>query len=191
MTPMPDTSPERYHPVAVWLHWIIALLILANLALGIGAPHAADALQRPLIDLHKSIGISLLFLVLARIIWRLTNRPPALPEHYARWERFAAHGAHGLLYVMILAVPITGWLHDSAWSAGPSHPMSLFWLIPWFRLGFIANLDPATKHHLHLLLGSIHYNLAFALLALVALHVVAALKHQVIDRHPELQRMWR
>ncbi|MBV1705628.1 MAG: cytochrome b [Hyphomicrobiales bacterium] len=187
---MAEATFERYHPVAVWLHWIIAILILANLALGVGAPHAADAWQRPLIDLHKSIGISLLFLVLARIIWRLGHRPPPLPDHYAGWERFAARGAHGLLYALILLVPVTGWMHDSAWSAGPSHPIWLFGLIPWFRLGFIANLDPATKHNMHLLLGSIHYNLAFGLAALVGLHVVAALKHQFIDRHPELQRMW-
>jgi cytochrome b561 len=88
-------------------------------------------------------------------------------------------------------MPITGWIHDSAWKAAASHPMFLFWVIPWFRLGFITSLDPATKEQMHSLFGNIHTLLSYALYGVVGLHVLGALKHQLWDKQPELRRMWR
>lgn len=182
-------SPNRYAPVAVWLHWIIAVLILANIALGLSADHLPDDLVRPIIDLHKSIGLTALGLVLMRILWRLSHKPPPLPRTYPRWERAVAHIAHLLLYGLILLIPVSGWIHDSAFKDAAAHPLRLFWTIPWFRIPAIANLPPAPKEALHSRWFAIHAWSAFALLAMLALHILGALKHQLIDRERELQRM--
>lgn len=182
---------DKYTKIAVLLHWLIALLIACNVILGLGSHYVPDADVRPTIDLHKSIGITVLALAFVRFFWRFTHRPPALPADYARWEQYAAQAAHVALYILIFALPITGWIHDSAWDGAATHPMQLFWVIPWFRLGFITGLDPATKEMVHTLFGHIHTLLGYALYGVLALHVLGALKHQFIDKHPELQRMWR
>jgi len=185
------TPVDKYTKIAVLLHWLIALLITFNIILGLGSNYVPDADVRPMIDLHKSFGITILTLAFIRFFWRFTHTPPPFPPNYALWERNLAHAAHVLLYVLIFALPITGWIHDSAWSAAASHPMLLFWVIPWFRLGFITSLDPATKEMVHTLFGQIHTLLGYALYGVLALHILGALKHQFYDKHPELQRMWR
>jgi len=185
------TIQEKYTPAAVILHWLIAVLIGINICLGLGAGYVPDAYVRHIVDLHKSIGITVLGLAFLRLAWRLTHRPPALPADYRRWEARAAQAAHVALYILIFALPVTGWIHDSAWSAAASHPMSLYWVIPWFRLGFITVLDPAIKDAVHTLFGNIHTYLGYALYTVLGLHVLGALKHQFFDKQPELQRMWK
>jgi len=172
------------------LHWLIALCILCNVILGIGANYAPDAWVRPIINLHKSIGITVLFLVLARIVWRLTHTPPALPDNYPPLERITAHIVHFLLYALILALPVSGWIHDSAFASAAQHPLILFGVIPWFRLGFITSVAPVAKEHIHSLFGMIHTYLGYALYGVFALHILGAFKHQFFDRDPEIQRMW-
>jgi cytochrome b561 len=108
----------------------VAVLILANIFLGLIADHIPDEYVRFVIDLHKSFGITVLGLVLLRILWRIGHPPPPIPAYYSPLERRAAHAAHWLLYVVILALPVTGWMHDSAWKEAASHPMSLYWLVP-------------------------------------------------------------
>ena len=184
-----EAARTRYTGVAIALHWTIAALILANLILVWCVDRWPPSWTRPVIDTHKSIGITVLGLVLLRLLWRAAHLPPPLPKDYPRWERTAAHLAHVGLYVLILAIPLSGWMHDSAWKGGPSHPMKLFWLVPWFRIGPIANLDPVAKERFHDVFFAIHKWLAYVLYGLFALHVVGALKHQWIDREPELQRM--
>ena len=181
--------PERYTRIAVVLHWLIAVLMLVNVALGLGADEWPDAWVRPVIDTHKSIGITVLGLVLMRVLWRATHRPPPLPRRYAVWERRASHAAHALLYLLMLALPLSGWLHDSAWKDAATHPMQLFGLFEWPRIGAITGLPAATKEMLHGVFGQVHTALAYALLALLALHIAGALKHQWLDREAELQRM--
>jgi len=185
------TPAEKYTRTAVLLHWLIAALIAANIILAIGSGYVPDAYVRPMIDLHKSFGITVLLLFVARLAWRLTHKPPEFPADYKPWEAKAAHAAHIALYILIIAMPVTGWIHDSAWSAAASHPMKLYWFIPWFRLSFITGLDPATKDYVHSLFGHIHTYLSYALYAVLAAHIAGALKHQFIDKQPELQRMWR
>jgi cytochrome b561 len=181
--------PHRYTRVAVVQHWLVAALIAANVGLALSADHLPDAWVRPAIDTHKSIGITVLGLVLLRILWRLSHRPPSLPATYAAWERLAAHLAHALLYLLMLGLPLSGWLHDSAWKDAASHPMRLFGLFGWPRIGFIADLPPVVKESMHTLFGDIHEVLGYALYLLLALHIAAALKHQWVDREAELQRM--
>jgi len=190
----PAAEAQKYTRVAVLLHWLIALLILTNVVLGLTAallPDGAlsDTAIRLLIDTHKSIGITVLGLAILRVLWRFTHRPPPLPAEFPGWERAAAHAAHVALYVLIFAMPLTGWLHDSAWVAAASHPMYLYGLVPWPRVGFIMNLDPATKEQLHNQFGALHTACSYALYGVLALHVAGALKHQWIDRHSVIRRM--
>lgn len=183
------TIPARYNSAAIALHWVVAALIFINIALALSVDSLPDTWQRPDINLHKSIGITVLGLAILRLLWRLTHRPPAIPRDYARWERHLAHAVHAALYLMIFLMPISGWLHDSAWKNADKNPLVLFGVIPWFRIGAVMHYDPATRDHLHALFGQIHTAFAYVIYALVALHVAGALKHQFLDRQRELQRM--
>ena len=179
----------RYTRVAIVLHWVIAILIAINVLLGLTADSLPNGWIRPAIDLHKSFGLTVLGLVLLRILWRVSHPPPPLPNAYPRLERMGAHAVHILLYGLILLLPISGWLHDSAFKDAAAHPLRLFWIIPWFRIGAIETLPAAQKEALHSQFFALHAWSGYALYALVALHIAGALKHQFVDRHQELQRM--
>jgi len=180
---------RRYTFIAMVLHWLVAILMLCNVALIWSVDLLPDERIRPVIDAHKSIGITVLGLVLLRLLWRAANPPPPLPDAYPRWEKAAAHSAHVALYLLILAMPLSGWMHDSAWKAAGEIPMYWFGLFQWPRIGWIMQLDPVFKERLHDVFGAAHVWLAYLLYALFVLHVGAALKHQFWDRHAELQRM--
>ena len=186
----PDSGVQpQYTRIAMLLHWIIAILMIGNVVLGLSADSLPDDWVRPVIDTHKSIGITVLGLALLRILWRVSHKPPPLPQDFPRWERGAAHLAHFLLYLLMIALPLSGWMHDSAWKDAATHPMSLFGLIPWPRIGLIMNLDPAVKEPLHDQFGALHTWLGYGLYALLAMHIGGALKHQWIDRKSVLKRM--
>ncbi|MFT3965120.1 MAG: cytochrome b [Sphingobium sp.] len=184
---------ERYTGTAIALHWTIALLIIAAVGLNWAweGGWIADETVRPAIDWHKSIGIIVLGLAILRLLWRIGHRPPALPTKFQRWEIRVSGVTHVLLYAVMFAMPLSGWIMDSAWKDAAAHPIAFLgtgWELP--RLGFIANLDPATKEGLHDGFGALHGLAAKLLYLLFALHVGGALKHQFLDREPELQRMW-
>ncbi len=181
--------PLRYTRTAIALHWIVALLMVVNVALGLGAELLPDEQVRFAVDTHKSIGITVLGLAVLRLLWRLSHPAPPLPADYPRWERFGAHAVHGVLYLVMFALPLSGWLHDSAWKDAAAHPMQLFGLVPWPRVGWVMSLDAGLKEQLHGTFGALHAWLGFLLYGLFALHVGGALKHQWLDREPELQRM--
>lgn len=183
------SSGSRYTRVAVVLHWLIAVLMIANVALVLSVDALGDAWVRPAIDTHKSIGITVLGLALLRILWRLSHPAPPFPTTYQRWERIVSHSVHGLLYLLMLGLPLSGWLHDSAWKDAAAHPMHLYGLVPWPRIAAIMQLDPVSKEHWHSVFGEWHESLGTILYVLVGLHVLGALKHQFIDKQPELQRM--
>ena len=180
----------RYTGTAMLLHWLVAAGIIANVTLAWIWPHLADASVRPAIDTHKSIGITVLGLAIMRLLWRIAHPPPPMPTRYQRWEIGLSHATHWLLYLIIFAMPISGWIMDSAWKDAPTHPMYLFGLFEWPRLGFIMHLDPATREMIHGRSGAAHYVLSNVLYALFALHIAGALKHQWLDHERELQRMW-
>jgi cytochrome b561 len=186
----PGLGPSgRYTGVAIALHWLIALFIAVNVGLALSVDFLPDPAVRPVIDLHKSMGITVLGLVILRVLWRLSHRPPALPAKYSPWERLSAHGVHYLLYAVMLLLPLSGWLHDSAWRDAAAHPMRLFGLFEWPRLQFIATLPAGLKEELHTRFGELHTWLGYGLYGLFALHVGGALKHQWFDDEAELQRM--
>jgi cytochrome b561 len=180
----------RYTKTAMVFHWLVAALIVANVALAWLWPVVADERVRPLIDTHKSIGITVLGLAIMRVLWRLTHRPPAYPAHYRGWERSAASLVHAALYLIMFGMPLTGWIMDSAYKDAATHPMFLFGLFEWPRIAWFQHLDPAKMDRAHDFFGAAHGLGAYALYALVLLHVGGALKHQWLDRAPELQRMW-
>ncbi|WP_158743909.1 cytochrome b [Acidisphaera sp. L21] len=180
---------DRYTRTAITLHWLIAVLMIGNVTLILFVDTFPDAMVRPAINLHKSIGLTVLGLGLLRVLWRLSHRPPPLPPGMPVWERLGAHAAHLVLYGLILGLPISGWVHDSAFKSAGDFPLYLYGVIPWFRIGPIMALDPATKEQVHTLWFQIHSSLAYVLYAMVALHILGALKHQFIDKQPELQRM--
>ncbi len=181
---------ERYSKPAIWLHWIIGVLMIVNLAFGFLHESFGDDNVRFMINTHKSVGITVLGLAIMRLLWRVTHRPPALPAHYKSWEKRASHIVHWLLYALIFALPITGWMHDSAWKLAPEIKMYWFGLFEWPRIPWIMEMEPAAKEAFHEVMGERHELLGWILIALFLLHVGAALKHQFIDKERELQRMW-
>ena len=180
---------KRYTRTAMVLHWLVAVLIIGNLLLVWSIGWFPGRLVRPAIDTHKSIGLTVLGLAVLRVLWRLSHRPPPLPRRYPKVERVGAHAAHLLLYALILGLPISGYIHDSAFAQAAQHPLRLFGLVPIPRLAPIMALNPAAKTHVHAVWFGVHVWLGYALYALLALHVLGALKHQFIDKQPELQRM--
>ncbi len=183
-------SDHRYTAPAIVLHWLIAIAVIGNVALAWAWPVAPDEQVRPLIDAHKSIGITVLALALLRLLWRIGHRPPPHEPQLARWEHRLAHLAHIGLYIVIFAMPITGWVMDSAWDRAAQNPNFWFGLFEWPRLGFVMALDPATKKAVHDGFGEAHELFAKGVYLLVALHILGALKHQFMDGRRELQRMW-
>lgn len=184
---MPEQS--RYTQPAIILHWLIALLMAVNIALILLVDHYPDDWVRPAVDTHKSIGITVLGLVLLRILWRFTHKPPAMPASYGRLETFGAHAAHLALYLLMLLLPLSGWMHDSAWKDAATNPMHWFGLFEWPRMGWIMAIEPVAKEHWHDVLGAVHTWAGYVLYGMFALHVLGALKHQLFDGEAELQRM--
>ncbi len=187
----PDAAAQtrRYTRLAMLLHWLVAVLMIGNILLIWSSDYVPDDSVRPIIDTHKSIGITVLGLAILRLLWRFANKPPPLPESYPPIEKRAAHGAHWVLYGLMFALPLSGWAHDSAWSAAASHPMFLFGLVRWPRLGFLQGFDPKTQDWWHDTLGLVHTWFGYVLMAMLALHVLGALKHQFLDGDREFQRM--
>lgn len=184
----PTTRP-RYTGVAILLHWVSALLIFINLVLMGSIDVWPQSGARPMINVHKSIGITVLGLVLVRVFWRLTHRPPPFAAHYRRYESWAARFVHRTFYVVMLALPLTGWMRASAWEGAATHPMRLFGIVGWPHIGAIVDLPPAFREQLHGQLGTAHASAGYALYVLLILHIGAVLKHHWLDRHPEMQRM--
>ena len=179
----------RYNRTAMVLHWLVASLLLINIVVGLKGDSAEGPGARQIIDLHKSIGLTVLGLVILRILWRIAHKPPPMPETYPKLERRGAHLAHLALYAVMVLLPLSGYVHDSLWKGAPTHPIVLFGLVPFPRIGFLETLDPATKEHLHSVFFGYHVWLGYILYGLVALHLLGVAKHHAIDRESELQRM--
>ena len=169
---------KRYSNTAIALHWLMALLIFAMLPLG---HYMHDLKLSPeklqLYSYHKWIGMSLLLLAVLRILWRLTHKPPVLLM--PRWQQVASSAVHDLLYLLFIAIPMTGWLMSSAKGVQTV----------WFGILPLPDLVGKDKELGHLL-GNVHEVLSSLLVVLIALHIAAALKHQFIDRDQLLFRIW-
>ncbi|HUY68684.1 MAG TPA: cytochrome b [Alphaproteobacteria bacterium] len=183
------SSYKRYDTVAIILHWLIALAILAMLAIGwtmTSLPKGAD-LKFTLFQWHKSIGITILILSVLRLLWRLVNPPPPLPATMKTWEKFAAHASHALLYILIIGMPLLGWAIVSA--STMNLPTMLYGVIPWPNLPILPALPVADKKSLGHAFAAAHSAGAWILAVLLVIHIAAALKHHWWDRDDVLLRM--
>jgi cytochrome b561 len=173
------SAAMRYSTPAVVLHWLMALLIFVGFPLGltmVDLPLSPDKLK--LYSYHKWIGVTVFLLVAVRLGWRLAHTPPPLPERIAAWQRRAGAVVHGLLYLLMIAIPLSGWLMSSAKG----------FQTVWFGVLPLPDLIGKDKA-LGELLAEGHKFLNFTLLGLVVLHVGAALQHHFIEGLPFLQRM--
>lgn len=178
MTTPPVTA---WNPVARGFHWLMAGLILVQGAVGwIGHEMERSPAKIDVMTAHKSLGITLLLLVLLRLSWRWTHPAPPHPPGSQTWEIRAAWLSHAGLYLLMIALPLSGWLAAST----SVIPWKLWWTIPWPDLA-------AADEALHEVAAEVHETLVKVLIALLVLHVGAALRHHFLKRNDVLLRMWR
>jgi cytochrome b561 len=187
MTPKNNTI--RYGTVAMTFHWVIAALILTNVALGITFVQfldRQDPVRPAIVQAHESIGALVLVLSLLRLGWRLINPIPKLPADFTPAKRRLARGTHYGLYALMILVPFVGWELASI----PDRPLILFGGVHWPKIWYLAGLAPADQRHWAGIIAPSHIILAFLLLALAIGHLSAALfYHFMIRRDQILQRM--
>ena len=170
---------EKYDKAQIALHWLIALLIFVTFPLGL---YMADLKPSPtvlrLYSYHKWIGVTIFFLVALRLAWRATHGVPGPIAGMPRWQEIASKAIHHSLYLLMVAVPLSGWLMSSA------EGFQTVWL------GLVPLPDLLEKNKaLGETLGDVHETLNWIMLALVAVHLAAALKHHFVDRDGLLLRM--
>jgi len=171
----------------VTLHWLIAVGIIGMLILGkyMHELSDTDATKFDLYQLHKSFGLTILALSVLRLVWRLVNKVPPLPEHMPTWERYAAHASHVLLYVLIVAIPLSGWALASASPLG----IPTIWF-GQFEIPHLPGLQGyADQHAVEDQAHEVHELLGNLMIGLLVIHVGAALKHHFWDRDDVLTRM--
>jgi cytochrome b561 len=170
---------DRYTGTAVSLHWAIAALIICAFTLGwIMTDLEVSPLRLRMFNWHKWVGITVLLLAIARLLWRFTHRPPVMPPMPA-WQRIAANAVHAALYVLLFLQPLSGWVYSNA--AG--YQVVYLGVLP------LPNLVAKNKQIADVLMER-HEFLGWCLLVLVSLHALAALKHHFVDGDTTLKRMW-
>jgi cytochrome b561 len=173
---MPDT---RYTRTAVALHWLMALLLIGLFGVGIYMSDLPLSPQKlKIYSWHKWAGITAFLLVAIRLAWRAGHRPPALPAGMPAWQKTASHALHHLMYLLMVAIPVSGWLMSSA----KGFQTVYFGVLP------LPNLLSKNKE-LGELLATVHASLNFTMAALVVAHIGAAVKHHLLDRDDVLARM--
>jgi cytochrome b561 len=182
MSPSPAPTPgfdTRYNRVAIGLHWLIAVAIIGSFSVGlymVDLPLSPQKLR--IYSWHKWAGVTIFLCVLLRLGWRLRHRPPELPATMPAWQRNLAGATHVLLYLLMFAVPLSGWLMSSAKG----------FQTVWFGVLPLPDLLDKDKE-LGDLLQQLHILLNFSMAALVVAHFGAALKHHFFDRDEVLARM--
>ena len=180
---MSKPAQSTYTKTAMWLHWIIAALIIGQLAGG-KIMHAMDPapMKFELYQLHKSFGFIILALSIARLLWRLGHKPPALPDGMKRFETIGAKLSHIGFYILMIGIPVSGWVMVS--SSPYIITTEIFKLIPVFDLPGIPRTESFNA-----LTKDVHEYMAMAIAALLVLHIAAALKHHFISKDNVLNRM--
>ena len=187
---MTRTRSSHYTAVAIVLHWLIAAVILTLLAAGLWM---TDAIVQPqtknfafkVYQWHKALGLTVLVLTLLRLLWRLANPPPPLPAGMNSLERAGAHVTHIAFYALMFAIPLAGWAMVSASPFGL--PTMVFGLFEWPHIPMLAALED--KKPTEALFKAAHKYMGYGLMALLVLHVAAALKHHFVNRDGVLARM--
>lgn len=172
---------QRYTGVAITLHWLIVFLLIGSFSIGLYMVSLKFSPQKlTLYSYHKWIGVTIFFLAILRLGWRLTHRPPELPASMPTWQVAASRASHLLLYLFLFAAPLSGWLYSS--SAG----------VPTVLFGITALQLPdlvGKDRELAQLLKFVHMALNYSLGVLICVHVFAALKHLLLDKDGIMARM--
>lgn len=172
------SDDRQWGSVAKFFHWVMALGILGNGLWGLLMTSMSPSMTKiSVYALHKSIGLTLLALFLLRLLWRAADRAPP-DEPAPRWQRWAAHAVHGALYVLVVALPLSGWWFNSL----HGYPLQ------WFKLFNLPALVDKNEDMAHLA-HAVHEYLFWLLLLVLLAHVGAALKHHLLDRDNVLRRM--
>ncbi len=193
-------NSTRYTKTAIFLHWLIALGIFGMFALGwFMADIPKEAAKQTVFDIfdlgifhwnvseaisprsfyfnvHKSFGVTILALIFVRVLWRLSHKPPAILTSYKVWERKLASGAHHLLYLLMVILPVSGVIMATYSKYG----------IKWFGIDFIKGLD---NNPMREIFKSVHEIIGLTMVAILLLHIAGALKHKFIDKDDTLSRM--
>ncbi len=193
-------TSSRYTKTAVVLHWLIAIFIFGMFVLGWfmadipkDAPKqmaydildlgiytwqlAEEATPRTFyFNLHKSLGVTILALVAIRVLWRITHRPPALLSAYKAWEKKLANGMHHLLYLLMVALPVSGIIMATYSKYG----------LKWFGIDLIKGLDNKDMRDIF---EGVHEAIGIIMLVVIVVHIAGALKHKFIDKDETLKRM--
>lgn len=181
---------ERYTRIAIVFHWVIAAFVVTNIALAWTFKIWDDRpWTQSVTNTHKTIGITVLGLALMRLLWRIAHRPPPLSPAIPRWQAVAARTGHAALYFLIIAMPLSGWIYDSAWEYAADVPIDFFGLFEMPRIAWVADMPAGPKKEVDELFHHVHEWLSYLLYVLLAAHLAGALKHQYFDRIPTLQRM--
>lgn len=170
---------RRYSIVAMVLHWAIAIAVIANWRIAETAEHAPEAQAREIMGSHMSLGVTILVLVLLRLAWRLVHRPPPLAAHLKPWERALAKTTHILFYVLLIAMPLAGWVAMSSFGFGVN---------VWGLFELPALPVPNSPERGEAIIDA-HAIAGTALLVLIAIHILGSLKHTLIDKDGNLFRM--
>jgi len=174
-----QNTTQRWGSGAQLLHWTIVVLVIVQVTLALMADDLPNSMRKlTLLARHKSFGITILALVILRLLWRWVNATPALPDTLKPYERFLARFTHAALYVLLFAMPLSGWMMSSA----RGFPVS------WFGFIQLPDLVPKNKS-LYDAFVTTHETLAWTLAAVVTLHVAAALKHHFVLKDDTLRRM--
>lgn len=172
-------TTERYGSAMKFFHWTLSILIIGMLLLGlvISQVHSRH-LAGSLITWHKSIGLTILGLMVLRTIWRLSSKRPRLPASIPVWQKRLAEGLHFVLYLVIFSILLSGWIMSGA----GGHKTQFFGL-------FDATFPISKNVPLEALGGKIHELLAWVITGLLVLHIVGALKHHFVDKDGVLRNM--
>jgi cytochrome b561 len=175
---VPQPALQKYTNAAIWLHWIVGIAILVQLGIGLYMVELPKntPVRAWYFNFHKSLGVTLAIFILLRVWWRATHRPPPLTGIIAAWQVMAAKINHWLLYLCIVAMPATGMLMSSNSKYGVK-----FWGLP-----FIKGHEDESAREFWL---NIHETVADVLMVLIAIHVLAALKHLIVDKNGVFQRI--
>ncbi|WP_411342059.1 cytochrome b [Sphingopyxis sp. J-6] len=172
------TADPRYTKVAIWLHWVIGLSVIANIGLAMLTEDMPRETHRAAMATHKALGIAVLFLTIVLILWRLGHKPPPYPAAMPAWQRPVSKIVHLLFYLLLILLPLSGWV----WMSAADRPVDFFGLFTVPSIAAPSEALADTLHDRHELLG-------LTMLALVTLHILAALKHQFVDRTRLIGRM--
>ena len=177
---MEEQRSAKYSGLAMTLHWLMVVGVIANWRIAEAGEHAAtDEARSAIMGNHFAIGILLLLVVIVRLVVRITGSPPPLSSNYASWERILARTTHTVFYILLIVMPFAGWIAMSKYGA----PISVFGIFSVPPLPLAVDPDGAKAiFESHAVAGTV-------LLVLVAIHILGTLKHTLIDKDGNIFRM--